>query len=515
MPYNEAKEFLLGVSLQPLRFFCPTGKQEEYIRTVANSTLDSTMPVILLAAANGIGKTTSSVITVLNIIYGAQCGWFDYPLFNKFPFPKLCWYCSTAEALKDKIIPLFEHYAIAGTYETAKEGRAYISKMTFPKYGWTISFKTYDQETETYESADVGLFVGDEPAPQPIWNAVKSRRRLGCLSLLPLTPLFTPPYLYDEVKRSYENGTRGYHYIEADVYSACRKHGIRGYLNPQTVDEWVATCDPEEVDARIYGRFAYFNQLIYPGLDRDVHFVEPSDYPIPKYSLIKQVVDPHDTRPPACIFAALCPNGRLIIFAETPNQNNIPFWEMKTPTTIKEDIRAWQRVEKDFQFIFKENNKIRIMDRHFGWQMRGKRTFAEMYWEEGRELGVEMDFEKSYEAEGGEDSEIHYGHKEVRRMLLPLPDGKPGLVIWKSCYHTWNGLTHYVRKHDVTKSAADKPAQSGKIVEKYKDFCDLVRYLVCDDSQASVPAPPKTRYEKEMEKVYRRTNENERSEFYD
>jgi len=32
-------------------------------------------------------------------------------------------------------------------------------KITFPKYDWTISFKTYEQEPSTFESADVGLLI--------------------------------------------------------------------------------------------------------------------------------------------------------------------------------------------------------------------------------------------------------------------------------------------------------------------------------------------------------------------
>jgi len=504
-PQEKAVEFLQAVNYKPLKYFVPTGKQEEFIQTVAKSTEDSTMPVVALAAANGIGKTTTAITTVLNIIYGAQTGWYDYPLFHSWPFPKLCWYCSTADALRDKIIPLFEKLALPGTMESSKDGKTFTAKMTFPKYDWTISFKTYEQEPSTFESADVGLLILDEPAPLSIWNACKSRLRLGGITLIPMTPLFTPPYLYDEVKKSYEKGIKGYHYIEADVYSACQRRGIRGYLKPNTVDEWVQKCDPQEVDARIYGRFAYFSQLIYPDLDFKKHYVEPSDYPIPDYALIKQIVDPHDTRPPACIYAALCPNKRIIIFAETPVQNNMPFWEMRHSTTIRDDIESWLAMEKSWPEKLRNLDKIRIMDRHFGWQMRGKRTFAEMYYEEGRRINppVEIDFDKSYEVEGNVEGEIHYGHKEVRRMLLPLEDGKPGLVIWKNCYHTWNGLTHYVRKHEITTLAMEKAAQSGRIIEKYKDFCDLVRYLVCDDNVPEIPAVPKTRYEREMEKVYR------------
>lgn len=517
MPYNEAKEFLLGVSLQPLRFFCPTGKQEEYIQKVANSIKESNVPIVLFAAANGVGKTNTNVNIALNCIYRTQSGWLDYPLFNKFPFPKLCWYCSTESALKDKIIPFFQKYSIPGTFTENKGGKTYIAEIIYPELGWSISFKTYDQDADKYESADVGLLIFDEPAPESIWMAGKSRRRLGCLTLLGLTPMFTAPYLHDEVKVLADNDKRGYKYLEADLYSACKSRGVRGYLEPDIIDDMADDCmrkSPDLYNARILGKFAYYSQLVYT-LDWSKHFVNPDDYPIPQYSLIKQIVDPHDSRPPACIFAALCPNGRVIIFAETPTDKNLAYWDMRIATTIRDDIRTWVSVQSKFRFIFENCSIIRIMDRRFGWQTRMKKNFAESYWQESRNLGMEFDFEKSYDYAGGELAETEWGHQQVRQTLLPLSDGKPGLVIWNTCYHTWNGLTHYIRKPDATKQAADKAAQSGKLVEKYKDFPDCVRYLVCDDSQTSVPPPPKTRYEKEMEKVYRRTNENERSELYD
>ena len=80
-------------------------------------------------------------------------------LDESWPFPKLCWYFSTADALRDKIIPLFEKLALPGTMESSKDGKTFTAKMTFPKYDWTISFKTYEQEPSTFESADVGLLI--------------------------------------------------------------------------------------------------------------------------------------------------------------------------------------------------------------------------------------------------------------------------------------------------------------------------------------------------------------------
>ena len=47
MDVEGRKKFYRGVELDPLRYICLNGAQEEYIHTVANSVNDSKIPVIL------------------------------------------------------------------------------------------------------------------------------------------------------------------------------------------------------------------------------------------------------------------------------------------------------------------------------------------------------------------------------------------------------------------------------------------------------------------------------------
>jgi len=490
---QEAKTLLIVSKADPLKYFCPNGRQEEYIRAIGNS--ETKIPVILLTAANGIGKTTISVHAICNFIYGPKNGWFDYPIFRNFPFPKTIWYISTAEALKNTIVPEFEKLLKPGTYQTYKDGKAHWSRLECD--GWNIVFKTFDQDIQTFESANCGIIVVDEPAPEAVWKAIKSRRRMGCITMLPLTPLFCPPYLIDEVKRAADDGRKGFSHITADVYTACRRRGVRGHLDPEIIDKMVADYDVEERKARAYGEFAYFSGKIYQDLSENLHRVNPADYPIPKGSLIKHIVDPHDSRPCAAIWMAVTPIGRKIIFAESPIDKSKQYWEIKSGLTIEQEIRQWINVEEDFYQLFRQNQHIRILDHIFGWQTRMKRTFAEEFYDEGKRQGKEFHFLPSYSA----NDEVHFGHVQVRKSLQPLHDGKPGLVIWDTCYHTWQGLSHYVRKHETTKSAEDKPAAETKIIEKYKDFADCVRFGVCDETEPDTWQPTRTLYERRLEEV--------------
>ena len=489
---DKAQEFAESVIAAPLTYFVPNGAQEKFIRTFAMSTQETKIPVILATFANGVGKSTITVVTLLSVIAGAQNGWFDYPIFKNWKFPRLAWYCSTADAINDTIFPLIQQFAAKEIspdidYTESKEGKRIVSKVYFPRYDWTIGFKTYEQKDQTFESANVGLIINDEPAPETVWKAEKSRRRMGCITLLPMTPLNCEPYILDEIKRASDNNRPGYYHLKASVYEACKKRGIRGHLEPDIINDMVEDYDDDERDARAYGEFMYFSRSVYGDiLKRDLHFIDPIDYPIPQYSKYVHVVDPHDSRPSAALYAAKLPGKiqRYIIYQETPQEQNTAFWDMKRSNEIEYEVKTWAAIENQY---YKPN--LRILDRHFGWQTRGQKTFAQLYLDAGRAIDSDFRFISSYTA-NSEESELAFGHKQVRKLLQNQADGKPGILIYSNCYHTWQGLTHYVRKRMKGIAADEKVAVDAGVVEKYKDFPDIVRYLACHDVVATKPARP-------------------------
>ena len=495
---DELKPVIKASIINPLKYFCPNGAQEAFIKAVANSCERTRVPVILSTFANGVGKTTVAIMMMLNIIYKPQNAWFDYPLFHNFPFPKKIWYASTVEAIKEVIVPMIEQYAKEGTYKILKEGKAYASKIIFTYEGqtWTLVFKTFDQDPKQYESDTVGLFIIDEPMPEMLWRASKSRRRMGCVTLLPMTPLLCPPYVLDEIQKNAEAGYDEYFHLKADVYQACKLRGVRGHLEPDIIDSMVAGYDDEEREARAFGEFMYFSGTIYPELDREKHFVDPAKFPIPMYSQIFEIKDPHDGRPSAIAWGAKCPNGRLIIFKELPEDQSIPFWNMTKPISAHDEVRSIFETEN--QFLAQMNAPLkhqpnhqfeinrRILDKRFGWQKRAGTTLSALYLKEATKLQKEPQFRhkhmvyvSSYDAPAGE-GEIAFGHLQVRNALTEiLADGFPRLVIYNTCYHVWNGMTHYIKQKRTGKSAEGFAIGDGKILQKYKDMPDVVRSFEC------------------------------------
>ena len=495
LPEEQAIHVVTEAKQSPLIYYCPTGANELYIKTVGEILKESKAPVLLNTSANRIGKDYTTIQILLNIIYKAQNGWFDIPEYDiaRTQFPKKIWYCSEPDAIKLEIEPLFEKMLIdrTRTYVQMKHQKDYNSEYRF-KNGWQLLFKTYEQSAKAFESETVGIIVLSEPPSEEIWKAIKSRRALGCLVLLVMTPLYTPPFVIDEIHNRAEAGRAGYRHIEASIYSACKKRGIRGYLDPKTVDETVEDYDEDERQARAYGKIMYYSTSVFKKyLSREKHIVDLDNlkkdderyklfYPKRNY-LYMHIQDPHDSRPNADAWCAVTPEGRYIFFAELPeNFNDKPFWNMTGSVDIDDSINnIWQKEQVQFKRFGFQFKPIRILDYHFGRQTRGetKRNLFQSY--QAPERKMKLHFLESYKATGGEEGELMFGHRRIIQLLKILPDGYPGLIFDVSCFHLWNGISKYMRQRLRGTKLDQQPLNTGKIVEKYKDFVDLQRMAVC------------------------------------
>lgn len=484
---------------EPMRWWCPNGKQEELILTIVDRMERSRTPTVLLSAANGLGKTNVSVNILGNIIYGAQNGWFLHKPFLAWNNPKVAWYITTKTGLTDVLIPEIKRLFPAGTYEFSKMGAAVERAIHFEN-GWELRFFTMDVGVDQMESASVGLIIIDEPAPESIWKAVKSRGRMGCLYLLPMTPLNVEPYILDEIDRNKNDNL--YARVTASIYDACERRGVRGHLDPQIIDEMVEKYPEDERQARVYGEFMYFREKIWTALDPSIHFVNPEDYPVDfAKDYIVQTVDPHDSRPSACIYGALqliehseeykrkiregtaYQQVRRIIFAETPRDQNQPYWEMYRSMRLDEEPQHWAEYEDELGIYAVHR---RVIDKRYGFQTKLSSNIASIYANAGKELNPAFHgnkrfvYEPSYDLRSTDSDglgEISYGHNLVNKALDILEDGKPGLVVWNNCYHTKNGMTHYIRKRLTNRNSNEIAVGESKIIERYKDFNDVLRYF--------------------------------------
>jgi len=182
-------DILIREATNKVSLFVPNGAQENWIRLIGTHE-DGVHPrTKVLSAANKIGKSASTIAILANIIWGPQSKRFDYPLFHKWPFPKVGWICSTESALKEIIIPEMKKWFPVGRYEINKEGKTFDYHWVTDN-GWQLFLKTYEQDQEKFESALLGLCIFSEPPPEYIYNAIPARMSMGGLS----NPRDDPPY---------------------------------------------------------------------------------------------------------------------------------------------------------------------------------------------------------------------------------------------------------------------------------------------------------------------------------
>lgn len=470
------KQLLLATRVNPLKYFCPNLVQEKAIKETAKAMKESPIATVLLTCGNGVGKTIFSAQTLGNIVYGVQNDWFNYPAFRHFDYPRQGWLITSPSNLDENYFNEASETSLYSIFRNKKmrpekEGKQHINSVYFDDANFKLSVKTFNQAPSEFESVTLGVVIIDEPCPQNIWEKIPARLRQGGLILMPMTPLDVDPYVVQDVMDKAEKNVIGHKHIRGDAFEVT-KDRERGHYDKEVLEQQIARMDKDMVDARVHGLITHFRERIYPELNRDIHFVDPKDYPIQSNYLFYHVVDPHDSRPNAEIWAARTPEGRWIIFDERPEEKDRDFWNMRGGEDIHSHMKRVQFKEEELasRFGFPISPE-RIFDRHFSNQVRGtqKTSLVEDYEKEGWPIT------NSYEAQ----HEVEYGHDKVKTVLRYLPDGKPGLVIWNNCKHTWNGLKNYIRKRRTSKSDMEKPLGEGKIKEKYKDFPDVVRILAC------------------------------------
>ena len=511
-------EFLEACIAAPTVFWCPNGKQEEFIKEFSHIILseenDTNIGTLINTFANGVGKTELIIQLLMNLIHGKQNGWFDYKIFDKWPIPKTIWYCSTPNMLANKIVPLILKYSksirtlpmkIAEReltedlyigYENEmnqKKGSKWVQRIEFGN-GWMINFWSYGQDPKDLEGDEVGLIINDEPAPESFNKAQKSRRRMGNITIHIMTPLYCDPYLVNDYKQAKQADTKGIVALEASVYDACQVRGIRGHLNPKTIDKMIEEYDEDEREARAFGRFMFYSTRIYPTFNSSRHVVEPlmdgeigfwyhgKKIVVPPDSIIKYANDPKDGAADAVVYGYLFPSGRKYIFAETPVNNEQFYWKMKTAVTVRNKLLEWINLEKT------KGIKVdrRIIDKIFAMeQTRGSTKIVDIYEKEARKLRDEIDDQSInflfWASHGNADNKgmVKYRHNMVNEALAIQPDGMPNLLISSKCIHSIRGMEHYIRKHNIQQLENIMEVDSPP-VPKFKDFPDAIGFFVCD-----------------------------------
>jgi len=459
----------------PVAGFVPNGKIAEFIRAVGE---DEKKHTFVLAAGNGLGKTSGTIACMVNLMYGPQSEWFRGKRFVEWDYPKRAWYISEQATLKNVVCGVEEtgrseirKWMPRGRYRFTKSGYDYFSQLTTDTE-WSVSFMTFDMDKTQFESDTVGLVILDEPPPEELFNACVARLRQGGLIIMPMTPLYHSAWVKD---RLVDNATEesGVYVLYGDIEDQCIEHGVRGILHHEHIMRMVNEYDDEERDARKSGQFMHLSGLVYKGLHAAKHRHEYAleHFNQKEYKIIN-VVDPHDAKPPACGWFAVDKYKNPWGVGEYPTLPEYPlFHQIKNfnLTTMEVCVRI---KEFEQEAGWDPSQIIRVMDPNFGQkpiQAVGK-TVKQVF----RRCGKELKWPLNYSTRVNDD--LSAGHRIVRDMLKIHPDFGVQFRIGMNCPNMWYGLTHYSRKHREGKRL-DVDGMGEAVAEKYKDFADIVRYM--------------------------------------
>lgn len=318
------EELARRLTQEKYRYYEPSGKGEEFINAVGSGDNFIT----LYSAANGVGKTATCVNILAHLFWNTgENQYFNSKLFKDFPYLKRGRVVSAPTSIDKNIIPEMKDWFPVGRYKTSKGNKKFESQWTTDT-GWSFDVMTYEQDITEFESVTLGWIWFDEPPPEAIFKACVSRLRRGGIIFIGATPLAGSAYMYDSfAKGSYEvelkssetgaitKYERKIAYIEADIESACREHGVRGHLRHEDIENMTAEYSEDEKQARIYGKFQHLVGLIFKQWSRKVHVIPPFNVTMRDFT-VYEFLDPHPRNPDAIMWVAVDKNGTKYVVDE-------------------------------------------------------------------------------------------------------------------------------------------------------------------------------------------------------
>ena len=313
---------------EPYRYYEPTGRGEEFINLIGNGDAF----IVLYSAANGVGKTATGANVLAHLFWPCGNPWFQGKIFTDFPYKKQGRIVSTPTSVEKNIIPEMKRWFPKGKYETSKGNRPFESKWKIDgglaKGGWEFDIMTYEQDPMEFEGVTLGWAWFDEPPPEAILKATIARMRKGGIIFIGATPLAGSAYLFDmfakgkvEIEvRSSETGAamkyeRKIGYVEADIESACKQHGVRGHLDHDVIMQIIAEYSEDEKQARIYGKFQHLVGLVFKQFTRKVHVIPPFQLNERDFC-VYEMLDPHPRNPDATLWLAVDRQGTKYVVDE-------------------------------------------------------------------------------------------------------------------------------------------------------------------------------------------------------
>ena len=347
-----------------------------------------------------------------------------------------------------------------------------------------IKFCSYDQGREAFQGDDCDLIWFDEEPPLEIWRECRMRLidRDGEMVLSMTATKGITDLISDIFEDCDVEETRYAEYVKKDLPVCASKNGMKffmlwttdnHYIDQSRFREELKLMSADEILSRGYGIPVNLSGRIYPAFNKSVHVIDYDFVPNDNICLYN-ILDPHDRKPFALIWVAVHKTGTAYQIDEYPNVNfNDVLSDDKTYDMYRDIIKEKEKALKDMYGV---DVIKRIIDPNFGNKAV---RLAESSDRKAHTTPKEEMAKRGFRYVDGIDA-LEAGHLKVREALHYEKTGdeitkQPRYFITDNCVNTIRHLSRYSRK-DLTTADGDTKDKPG-VQEKYKDFCDCVRYF--------------------------------------
>jgi hypothetical protein len=452
---------------EKLRYFVPNGAQARWIAEISRPGAF----IVINAGGNGSGKTYGLVAMLGAFMFPSiapPC--FSAPIFKNFAGPKKIWVVSNPSELGDTsaIQAAIDELWPKGMYRADKKSKPYLSQFSTDT-GWKLEMKSTEQHEREFRGSNIGIVAVNEPIPEKIWRECVARTRKGGIITGALTSLNDEPWMVEGLLGKHDGND--YRIIYGDVEDNCKDHSATGTLEHSQIEKILSKYPEDEQEARRTGKPLSLSGRIYKTFDREVH-VAKQDIAVPDKASHYMVVDPALGKPLAVIYAFVAPDQSVTIYDEWPNT-----YEFQGAKDDGKDTKAYAALFRQIEAQHGVGSITRILDRHFGNHRRTLGHDALTLKQEFDKEGIE--FMDSYAM----DEEVETGIRKVKDFLAYDKTkelsalNRPRLTISPKCKNTIAAFEKWGRNPDTRKPK-----------EEFKDFADVVRYLLMANPEYEIPS---------------------------
>ena len=425
--------------------------------------------VRLVLGSNRSGKTTDGCAEAISHSIGFR-PWFpeDHPLRivrlpggQPIPVPNIGRIIAQnyEQAIRQTIMAKFDEWAPKSLIKRIEKNTRGIPVAIHWHNGSIIYLMSNDQDDMAFEGPNGHWVWADEPIDYRKYTGL----RRGLVDhnghfWMTMTPL-SQPWINEIIVSKANNPDSGVSLFKFSVWDNCDEVG--GYLSRAAIESFLSDLREDELEARLHGNFLHLAGLVYKNWEpRHPFWIDPFDIPLTWPRVC--VVDPHNRKPIAMLWAALSPDNDWYVYRCVYDRS------MKTVVDAADyikEVEGWQDDRNPGPEA--EPVVLRIIDwsaeeasRTDGFSIRGKFTQNHLHHVKA----------KKHDAAFGYDA-LHEAFKMKNEW------DQPKLTVFNTCAPLKQNFMNFCYDEWATGKQRDLKGEKQEYRKTNDDFIDCARYL--------------------------------------